>query len=152
MAAYWGVPTWRFFHTLAEQVPTELCQEVAHMIQRISQNVPCPDCQVHAKAFWTQVNISHQIRTPHDLQMLLHTFHNSVNRRTGKAYWPANMLKYYAKMDLMAVFMDFKVNYYTRGNMTLMADEMQRQRLLAQVSQWLIPRLGLFVAITDATV
>ena len=152
MAAYWGTPTWRFFHVLAEQMdPNDgpLCQELLYMIRNISAIVPCPDCQQHAKAFWNTVPMA-QIKTKADLRGLLHHFHNQVNARHRKGVWPIQMLSHYGTMSLWNSFLDFEANFYTRGNMQLMADEMQRKRLLVQVRQRLTELLPRF-AHTDAT-
>ena len=66
----WGPPTWIFFHTLAEKIKDDqynvIGKQVIYYIIQICNNLPCPECSVHAKQFWSKVNVD-KVNTKTDL-------------------------------------------------------------------------------------
>jgi hypothetical protein len=87
MTRYWGPCTWYLFHTLAEKVKDEhfsnLKNSLISIIKRICSNLPCPECAGHAQHKLSSLNINN-IRGKRDLQMMLLSFHNEVNKRLKK--------------------------------------------------------------------
>jgi len=82
----WGNATWYLFHTLAYKLKPEFTSEVPiifNHIKSICDNLPCPDCQAHAKNFLEKVNIPLIISSKENLIIFLHKFHNNVNKRLG---------------------------------------------------------------------
>jgi hypothetical protein len=82
----WGNATWYLFHTLAYKLKPEFTSEVPILfnhIQKICNNLPCPNCQTHATRFLAQVNISLIVSSKENLINFLHSFHNNVNKRIG---------------------------------------------------------------------
>ena len=80
----WGPITWYFMHSLAEKIKDEEFvkkrSELLKIILLICSNLPCPECQVHAKDTFKYIRLSN-IKTKDDFKELLWSFHNIVNRR-----------------------------------------------------------------------
>ena len=107
----WGPCTWYLFHTLAEKIKDEhfddMKMEIISVIGEICQNLPCPECMMHAAAKMKKLN-SNSIQTKEHLQIALLQFHNEVNTRKGKPLFTQTELnnKYrLAKTDMM-------INYF----------------------------------------
>ena len=92
----WGPVIWTILHGLAEKsgktIPRFRDDEIRqwiNMIQIMPKMIPCEDCRIHAES-WILINPITAIKTlPHnDLNTWLvnwvYTFHEDVNRRTGK--------------------------------------------------------------------
>lgn len=84
MTKTWGPCTWYLFHTLAEKVKEDdflsIKDGLLSMIKRICNNLPCPECAGHAKHKLASLN-TNNIKNKRDLQIMLLSFHNEVNRR-----------------------------------------------------------------------
>ena len=87
MSKAWGPCTWYLFHTLAEKVKEEtfptLKNGLITIIKRICSNLPCPSCAEHARQKMESLNVNN-IRSKHDLKLMLLSFHNDVNRRLNR--------------------------------------------------------------------
>jgi len=143
----WGPPTWIFIHTLAakikeEQFPAIGQQVISHIIQ-ICMFLPCPECSVHAKQFWSNVNTKN-IQTKQDLVNLLFVFHNSVNKRRNVKPFKYVDLQYYNTLNLIETFNNFARNFNTNGNMKLLTESFHRNRLLQILRSWLMGNLSNF--------
>ena len=72
MTKTWGPPTWYLFHTLAEKVNDETFNNVKldliHIIKLICNNLPCPDCSMHASTKMSALNIN-MIKSKNDLKI-----------------------------------------------------------------------------------
>ena len=75
-----------FISYLAEKVKEENFVSVKDslftMIKRICSNLPCPECAGHAQHKLASLNVKN-IRSKRDLQLMLLSFHNEVNKRVG---------------------------------------------------------------------
>ena len=84
MTIAWGTITWFLFHTLAEKIKPESFEnkknELLKIIFLICNNLPCPECQDHAKETMKSMKIN-MIKNKEDFQKMLWTFHNMVNKR-----------------------------------------------------------------------
>ena len=143
----WGPPTWVFFHTLAakiipEQFPT-IGPQVLRNIIAICGLLPCPECSIHAKQFWSKVNIN-KVNTKDDLINVLYVFHNSVNKRRKVPPFRYTDLQYYKTLNLIDTFNNFTRNFHTKGNMNLLTESFHRGRLLTSLKQWLMSNIQYF--------
>ena len=143
----WGIPTWIFMHTLAakikeEQFPVIGPQVISHLIQ-ICMFLPCPECSIHAKQFWANVNTKN-IKTKQDLINLIFVFHNSVNKRRGIRPFRYVDLQYYNTLNLIETFNNFARSFNTNGNMKLLTESFHRGRLLQILRVWLMSNLASF--------
>lgn len=144
----WGPPTWIFMHTLVAKIKDEQFavigqQVVSHIIQ-ICMFLPCPECSVHAKQFWANVNTKN-IKTKQDLINLLFVFHNSVNKRRNVRPFKYIDLQYYDKQRLIETFNNFARNFNTNGNMKLLTESFHRGRLIQSLKAWLMSNLTNFI-------
>lgn len=143
----WGPPTWIFIHTLVakikdDQFPAIGQQVISHIIQ-ICMFLPCPECSIHAKQFWANVNTKN-IKTKQDLINLIFVFHNSVNKRRGIRPFRYVDLQYYNTLNLIETFNNFARSFNTNGNMKLLTESFHRGRLLQILRVWLMSNLASF--------
>ena len=143
----WGPPTWIFIHTLVAKIKDDQFQAIgqqviSHIIQ-ICMFLPCPECSVHAKQFWSNVNTKN-IQSKQDLVNLIFVFHNSVNKRRGVRPFRYVDLQYYNTLNLIETFNNFARNFNTNGNMKLINESFHRGRLLQILRVWLMSNLQKF--------
>jgi len=54
----WGSVTWTLFHCLAEKINDNSNEQTIELlitnIKLICNNLPCPNCQQHAKSIWNK--------------------------------------------------------------------------------------------------
>ena len=143
----WGPPTWNFFHVLAEKVKEETFDECKHnlfqFIQRICRNLPCPTCASHATSLLKKVNFS-AIKGKQDLKNVLFMMHNAVNRQKSKPVFEHHQLTFYSNKKFIPSYNHFIASFRTRGNMTLLADTLHRQFLVAELKTWISKNIRYF--------
>ena len=133
----WGPPVWTLFHTLSAQLENDdLIYPLFMYIQRVCKFLPCPECSQDATTFLQKVKLN-DIKTADDLSKTLYLFHNHVNRKKHKALFNYSELVKYKSYNLIRVFQSFTRVYNTRGNMRLIADEFQRNMVIAEFKQWI---------------
>ena len=133
----WGPPVWTLFHTLSTQlINDDLIRPLFSYIQRVCKFLPCPECSQDATIFLQKVNLN-DIKTADDLSKTLYIFHNHVNRKKHKQLFNYSELAKYKTYSLIKVFHIFTRVYNTRGNMRLIADEFQRNMVIAEFKRWL---------------
>lgn len=140
----WGPPTWLFMHTLAETIkdtsfPVIGPQLILILIQ-ICNNLPCPECALHAKQFWSKVKTDN-IKNKEDLINLLFVFHNIVNKRKQLPAFKYEHLQYYKSKNVVDTYNIFSRNFNTRGNMKLINESFHRNMMLASLRSWLMANL-----------
>jgi hypothetical protein len=141
--ANWGPPVWTLFHTLAAKLNESHAQHhtikqgLFSSIKQICRFLPCPDCSSDATIFLNRVKPA-DIRTKQQLIDMLYVFHNYVNRKKNKAMFVHDNLNTYKTRNIVTVLNEFAAAYNTRGNMKLMADSLQRQRILVEFKKWII--------------
>ena len=144
----WGPAVWILFHTLIEKLTDEGFNKVGltlfNYIKRISYNLPCPDCSQHAIKFLSRLDIS-KIKTKTDLRDTIYIFHNIVNKRTNKSMYNVNHLEKYKNLNTIAVYNNFISHYNTKGNMKLLAETFQRQKLITEFKKWLMHNISFFI-------
>ena len=143
----WGPPTWLFMHTLAEKIKESSFPLIGpHLIlilMQICNNLPCPDCSVHAKQFWARVKTAN-IANKTDLINLLFVFHNMVNKRKRTPPFKYESLVYYQSKNVIETYNLFAKNFNTRGNMNLINESFHRNMMLTSLRSWLMSHLQHF--------
>lgn len=143
----WGPPTWIFLHTIAEKVKENsfrlISQQLIKMIIQICNNLPCPECTVHAKAFWNNVNVNN-IQNKQDLINLLYVFHNSVNKRKKTQQFKHSDLVKYKNLKLIQQYNNFTKNFNTNGNMNLINESFHRKLMMISLKRWLMTNISHF--------
>ena len=143
MAEIWSVPTWLFFHTVAEKINEEFLKtnktEVIHIFKEICGNLPCPDCRQHAVAYCTNLR-PEKINNKENLIHFFYVFHNHVNKRTGKPHYPRHQLKKYKRGRLDVIFQKFIYGFMKKYSRTLYAGNLsqdaKRRRAGANINMW----------------
>ena len=106
----WGNAVWYLFHTLAEKLKPECHSEVSVLFSHIitiCNNLPCPDCQNHAKQAMQRANKSVITSSRENLINFLWMFHNSVNKRTKAPEYSKESLDMYKRSNTRNVIQNF---------------------------------------------
>jgi hypothetical protein len=139
----WGPPVWTMFHTLAEKLNESHIKhqaikgELFTFIKRICNFLPCPECSKDATKFLSRVKPS-DIQTKQQLIHMLYVFHNHVNMKKRKTSFSCDNLNLYKAQKIGFVLNRFAVAYNTKGNMNLMSESFQRQRILSEFKYWIL--------------
>jgi hypothetical protein len=145
----WGEPTWFLFHTLAEKVKpeyfAEVKRELLNIIFAICANLPCPNCANHASEYMKAINFD-TITSKDQLRMILHRFHNEVNRRKGFPEFPVDKLsEKYSKANTVAIIHHFMPFFEDKhASMRMIADDLHRSRIALQLKAWFNKNIGMF--------
>ncbi len=145
----WGEPTWFLFHTLAEKIKPEyypdVHKELLNLIYTICSNLPCPSCAKHATQYLNAVNFN-AITTKDSLRLLLHRFHNDVNRRKGFGEFTIDQLTpKYSVANTVNIIHNFMPHFEDRaGSVRLIADNLHRSRVALQLRAWFNKNIGFF--------
>jgi hypothetical protein len=138
----WGEPTWFLFHTLAEKIKEEeflnLRFELLGYIKKICGNLPCPTCAQHASKYLNGINFN-TIQSKKDLQFMLFSFHNDINKNKNYELFNFNDLheKYSSAVTVNIVknfFYHFSKKQY---NVRMAVDNLHRHKLLKDFRIWL---------------
>ena len=144
----WGPPTWLFMHTLAEKIKDSsfplIGPQLILILIQICNNLPCPECALHARQFWSNVKTSN-ITNKTDLINLLFVFHNMVNKRKNIPPFKYNILQYYKSKNLIDTYNLFSRNFNTKGNMTLINESFHRNMMLSSLRSFIMSNLTHFV-------
>jgi hypothetical protein len=140
----WGPPTWLFMHTLAEKIKESsfpiIGPNLIFILIQISNHLPCPECTVHAKDFWSKVKTAN-IKSKSDLVNLLFVFHNMVNKRKNLMPFKYTNLQYYKTKNVIDTYNIFSRNFNTNGNMSLINESFHRNRMMASLRTWMMRNL-----------
>jgi hypothetical protein len=141
MAKEWGPCTWYLFHTLAEKVKEDsfptIKDGLISMIKRICSNLPCPECAGHAQQKMNSLNVN-SIRSKGDLQLMLLSFHNDVNHRTGKPQFTEKQLddKYKTANTSQIIQYFFQVWQKPNPNPRLLTNSFYKGQILKEFTSW----------------
>ena len=145
----WGEPTWFLFHTLAHKIQDnhfkEIRAELLDIIYKICVNLPCPNCATHAKQYLDGINFN-TIQTKLQLQQLCYQFHNKVNENKGVPIFPfSNLEEKYSNAITINIINNFLGVFMKKSkNIRLLADDLQRQRLIVYMKSWFQNHIGMF--------
>lgn len=145
----WGQPTWFLLHTLSVKIKesefSNFKTELLNKIYAICINLPCPDCANHAKTYLDNINFN-TIQKKEDLILLLHTFHNNVNKMKGYEYFHYD--KVYEKYSLAItnnIIVNFMGHFSDRNrSIKLLATDLHRARLCSVLKQWFNENINKF--------
>jgi hypothetical protein len=138
----WGNATWYLFHTLAQKLKPEYASVelpvLFEHIESICNNLPCPDCQEHARSAMLKANKRVVISSKENFINFLWTFHNNVNLRTKKPFYPKESLEMYNRAVTPNVVKNF-INVMSQSiNSTgMMINTFHRQRFIKQFIQYI---------------
>jgi hypothetical protein len=143
----WGPPTWDLIHTLVEKIkedkfPTMYLQ-IYHNIVMICNNLPCPECAMHARQFLSKVN-PNNLKNKSDLINLMYVFHNVVNKRKGNPLYKYEDIQKYKSKNLINCFNHFSDNFTSGGNVRLLADNFHRKQLISSIRKWIMQNIQNF--------
>jgi len=147
----WGPAIWLFFHTVAVKLKPEYFattgkELLAHIIT-ICKNLPCPECAMHASKYMEQIN-TNNVQSKEDLVNLLFVFHNQVNIRIGhKEFDMVDLNGKYESAQLIPVYNQFIRHFSDKHHIIqMMADDMFRQRICKQLTEWMRSHIDHFEA------
>jgi len=139
----WAPPTWAFFHTFAAKVNKQFFEanrdQCLSIIKMACNCLPCPECTRHAIHFFTRVN-RNTVKTKEDLILMLFDFHNSVNRRLGKAQFTKESLVMYNNYRIDIALVNF-INGYSSKYGSIMSGIIstlgKRQSTARAIRSWM---------------
>ncbi len=132
----WGNATWYLFHTSAQKIKPEYASVelpiLFNHIESICNNLPCPDCRNHAREIVLKANKRQVTASKENLINYLWSFHNSVNQRTGKPFYPKQSLDIYNRAITPNVVNHFiYVMRQSANSVGLMTNTVQRKMYIA---------------------
>lgn len=145
----WGAPVWFLLHTLSIKIKDSefknLRKELLDRVYAICINLPCPDCANHAKAYLDGINFN-AIQTKEDFKQMLHTFHNTVNKRKGYAFFPYDQLEEkYSTAITTNIIRNFMMHFSDRNrSFKLVASDLHRAQLCKVLKEWFNERIQCF--------
>jgi hypothetical protein len=138
----WGPIIWRFLHLITLRIKDDFFVnerlQVIKLITQICQNLPCPNCSLHA----TQYLKSHKIqlcKTKADLQTIIFNLHNDANKRLNKEIIGFDKLNdlysdyNFEQCALIFLRLCKEKNYVQR----MMLDNLQRKRFVAEYVEYM---------------
>lgn len=134
---YWGNITWKFLHTAIEKIKDEEYnnerEKLLYFVKKICNNLPCPDCKLHANTFMKPIRITH-VNTKEEFKNLLFKFHNEVNKRLKKPIPEQDILDEYKENKLVPIISTFiKIFARPTVNNRLMMESMNRNIFMKEL-------------------
>ena len=84
----WGRAGWTMLHVWAHTAPEQLSEEnqrdMRNLLSLFAKHIPCLECRDHFEHYLQQHMTDEALRSRLGLINLLHSAHNSVNKRTYK--------------------------------------------------------------------
>lgn len=139
----WGNISWILMHSLAQKVRGDdflnSKELLIKIIFNICDNLPCPDCRVHANKLLKMSNI-HNISSKKQLIAFLCEFHNIVNQKLKKPTKNIEEVeKQYSTAKLNIIIITFfKVYNSIVYNEKMLADSFKRKFFLKKLLEDLI--------------
>jgi hypothetical protein len=143
MSEIWAVPTWVFFHTIAEKINEGFLKNnaanVLIFIKLVCNNLPCPDCREHASHYLSSVKPRH-IDTKEKLKDLFFTFHNDINGRLRKPIFQKKNLAKFKNGRLDVIYRLFIFGLTKKYGQTLLPGvimrTLRRKNAGNQIKKW----------------
>ena len=134
----WGPRIWIFIHCFTLRIKDEYFMEekknIIDYITRICDNLPCPECSLHATQYLKKHNFKH-IKTKDHLIQIIFNLHNDVNKRTNKPLFNIDKVnetynKYnFQKIIIAYINLNQKINYAEK----MMLYTLRRREFLKQI-------------------
>jgi hypothetical protein len=80
--------------------------EMIDLITKIFCHIPCRFCRNHACKYVKNINRNKIIR-PRDLELVIHSFHNSISKRINKPFFPREKLIIYKNNSVKKITREF---------------------------------------------
>lgn len=88
----WGPTYWSFLHILSISFPDHpTAEQKTHFrqcLQHLSQIMPCEQCRTHMTTYLETVEWDTVLTSKETCMQFVWEFHNSVNQRLGKPFFP----------------------------------------------------------------
>ena len=143
----WGPVTWALFHTIAEKINPDqfnsIKDELISQLRLVCNNLPCNICIAHASRYWKQINLVN-IKTKHDLKMILFHFHNEVNKRKNKPIYKETDLTKYENGNIHKMVLVFNHVYNEYTNNKLIMYNFHRRRVANDFIKWMYAHQSFF--------
>jgi hypothetical protein len=141
MSQKWGQATWLFLHSFSCKVKEEhfdsVKNEMIKIFKEICNVLPCPYCQEHARHFIATNDFS-KIKTKLDYIIMIWSFHNIVNKRTGKKIYNFDNINIYNKSFLRNIIIYFENNFMRPiNNQRLLMDSLGRSLVIKHVKTFI---------------
>jgi len=150
----WGPPIWTLFHTLVEKINEKyyhlVYPQLFNVIKQICGFLPCPECSTHATIFLSKIKIQN-LNTKTNFKNIMYLFHNYVNKNKNKNLFNVLNMNIYKNKNLLLVIKNFISVYNTKGNMKLLTDSFQRQRVINDFRKWITNNIGFFYEPSQST-
>ena len=139
MSNNWGTITWYLLHGLSRKIKEDKFNEILDsfiiIFIDLLNNLPCPDCSIHALQFMSKINFQN-IKNKEDLEKIIFELHNHANKNIKKPVENISILKMYDKLNLHNTFISFKKVFNTKGNMGLLIQSYHRKIFVNNFKTW----------------
>ena len=139
MSNNWGTITWYLLHGLARKIKPDKFNEIIESFIlnfiELLNNLPCPECSIHALQFVSKVNFQN-IKNKEDLENILFELHNHANKNIKKPIENVSILEMYDKLNLQKTFKSFNQVFNTKGNMSLLTQSYHRKLFIPKFNAW----------------
>jgi len=134
----WGPCTWYFLHSLGEVIHPDhylrVKEDLWKKIVELCSSVPCPECASHASFYLSKLPVP---PTKDAFRGALWTFHNQVNLKTDKPFFPREKLSIYRVPVRVSFPVCKQAMKHQPYNPYLMIHKMRTKKALDMMEQWL---------------
>ena len=139
MSNTWGTITWYLLHGLSRKIKIDKFDDIIdsfiHIFIELLNNLPCPECSMHALLFISKVNFQN-IKKKEDLENILFELHNHANKNIKRPLENISILKMYDKLNLPKTVQSFNQVFNTNGNMVLLTQTYHRNIFIRRFNAW----------------
>ena len=139
MSNNWGTITWYLLHGLSRKIKQDKFDDIIdsfiHIFIELLNNLPCPECSMHALLFISKVNFQN-IKKREDLENILFELHNHANKNIKRPIENISILKMYDKLNLQKTVQSFNQVFNTNGNMVLLTQTYHRTIFIRKFNAW----------------
>jgi hypothetical protein len=139
MSNNWGTITWYLLHGLSRKIKQDKFDDIIdsfiHIFIELLNNLPCPECSMHALLFISKVNFQN-IKKKEDLENILFELHNHANKNIKRPIENISILKMYDKLNLQKTVQSFNQVFNTNGNMVLLTQTYHRTIFIRKFNAW----------------
>ena len=116
----WGPLIWNFLHTLSVKIKKESFESQKNnlltIFRMIISTLPCPYCSQHAMTLFKNVNKRFIVNKDSFIDFIC-VFHNQVNRKLKKKFYPVNqVIEKYKNNNLQDCLKDLLNVYNFKSN------------------------------------
>ena len=127
----WGTYTWILLHWMTVQIKDEEFNNeraiLLKFVNDICDNLPCPSCREHAQQYLKSMPLKHIETKKHLIDYIYH-FHNSVNLRGSKEFYPYHNIEKYKTVNFLMLKQAWNT-HFVYGNHIQRNDFMAKGRI-----------------------